>query len=87
MSVNKKLNFISRQIEVNERLVQAYLDYLEMRTEYDALDYGNTLTDGDIAGDVAHVTKADLVAAFVSLANIQAVMSAGNLTNFLKLRR
>ena len=84
---NKQRNFVSRTIEAVDSFMQAYEELQEIRTEYDALDYGNTLTAAAFAGENQHVDLVDVVAVITSQTNIETTMAAGNRTNFLKVRR
>lgn len=55
-----------------------------LQREYNALDYGNTLPDGD--GENAGITKTEVGAVVFDTANaIEAVFTAGHATNVAKL--
>ncbi len=84
---SKHANFTSRLIEVTDNFMQAYEELEEVRSEYDALDYGNTLTAAAFAGENQHVDLADVVAVMVSQAAIETTLAAGHRTNLLKVRR
>lgn len=84
---DKQRNFVSRTIEAVDQFMIAYEELQEIRTEYDALDYGNTLTAAAFAGENQHVDLVDLVAVITSQAAIETTLAAGHRTNLLKVRR
>lgn len=83
----KQINFVSRTINTVDNFMQAYEELVELRSEYDALDYGNTLQAGAFAGTNEHLEVADIVAVITSQAAIETVLAAGHRTNLLKVRR
>lgn len=56
-----------------------------LRAQWDALDYGNTLTAEDFAGANQDITLADLTAAVSSVEAIDTFVSAGHTTNLYRL--
>lgn len=84
---DKQRNFVSRTIEAVDQFMQAYEELQEVRSEYDALDYGNTLTAAAFAGENQHVDLADVAAVIVSQVAIETVLATGHRTNLLKVRR
>jgi len=83
----KQTNFVSRTISTVDNFMQAYEELVELRSEYDALNYGNTLQAGAFVGDNEHLEVADIVAVINSQAAIETVLAAGHRTNLLKVRR
>jgi hypothetical protein len=58
-----------------------------LRSEYDALDYGNTLTDDDFAGANEDVTIAEIQAVIgTTLDALNALLQAGHGTNLMTIR-
>ncbi len=83
----KQINFVSRTITTVDNFMLAYEELVELRSEYDALDYGNTLQAGAFVGANEHLEVGDIVAVMVSQAAIETTLSAGHRTNLLKVRR
>lgn len=79
-------DFISRYRTSTTLFLTALNELLAARQQYDALDYGNTLTDEDFTGANADLTKADLVAAVGSVEAIAGFVDAGHDTNLYKLK-
>ncbi len=84
--VAKQLNFVSRAIEVSERIVAAHDDLAALVEEYNALDYGNVLLPAAFAGDSRHLSINDVVALMVTYAALETVMDAGHRTNLLNMK-
>jgi hypothetical protein len=58
-----------------------------LRSEYDALDYGNTMTDDDFAGANEDVTIAEIQAVIgTTLDALNALLQAGHGTNLMTIR-
>lgn len=84
---NKHRNFLADTVEVVDNFMAAYEALQAWRSEYDALDYGNTLDPAAFDGDNEHMEIADVVAVATSQAAIEVLMVAGNRTNLLQVRR
>ena len=84
---DKQRNFVSRTIEAADQFMTAYEELQEIRTEYDALDYGNTLTAPAFEGDNQHVDLANVVAVITTQAALEGLLAAGHRTNLMKVRR
>lgn len=82
----KQINFVSRTIDTVNKFMEAYEELVELRSEYDALDYGNTLLPAAFTGNNQHLEVADIVAVMTSQAAIEADMASGHRTNLLKAR-
>lgn len=67
----------------------AWLNALDMllalKGQYTALDYGNSLTEGDFAGANEDILKADIVAGVSSIEAINVTFLSGHNTNLYKL--
>jgi len=84
--VAKQLNFVSRAVEVSERIVSAHDDLAALVEEYNALDYGNVLLPAAFAGDTRHLDVADVIALMVTYASLEQVMDTGHRTNLLNMK-
>ena len=85
VNTGKKLNFVSRQVEQTAKLLDAFNELLELRSEWDALGYGSSITQNDLIGTLAYLTPAMLADAFSSIDALKAVMDAGHKTNLYRL--
>jgi len=81
----KKNNFVSRLVSQVDEFLDAYGELLELRDEWDALDYGNQISAEDLQGTNANLTPAQLAAVFTSVAAVKAVMDAGHKTNLYRV--
>ena len=66
--------------------LNALEDLLALRKQYDALDYGNTLTEEDFAGANGDIDLAQLTAAVGSIEAIDGFTQAGHYTNLYHLK-
>jgi len=57
-----------------------------LKAEYDSLDLGNVLVDGDFIGSNSGYTKAQLVSAISSMGTLHTSYASGHNTNFQKLK-
>jgi hypothetical protein len=72
---DKKLNFVSRQVEAVTRLLAAFSDLQILRQEWDALGLGGIIVDGDLtASTFGYLVAADLANAFTQIEALQAEM-------------
>ena len=70
----------------NQNVWQSLHDLLTLQSQWDALDYSNTLTDGE--GAHLGITKTELGAVTFATADaMKAVLDAGHATNMAKLLR
>ena len=77
-------DYISVVRQNNKQLWDALNNLVALQREYNALDYGNTLEDGE--GDNTGITKAEVGAVVFDTANaLAAVLAAGHATNMAKL--
>lgn len=79
-------DFISRYRSSTTAWLTALNELLALREQYDALDYGTTLTEDDFAGANSDIGKADLVAAVGSVEAINLVFGQGHDTNLYTLK-
>ncbi len=84
---NKHRNFLADTVEVVDNFMESYEALQAWRTEYDALDYGNTLDPAAFDGTNEHLDLADVVAVATTQAALEAVLAAGHRTNLLRVRR
>ena len=77
-------DYITLARQNNKQLCDALNNLIAVQREYNALDYGNTLEDGE--GDNTGITKAEVGAVVFDTANaLAAVLAAGHSTNMAKL--
>lgn len=77
-------DYITRVRYLNRQLWDAILNLQECQTQWNALDYGNTLPDG--AGSNDGITAAQVGAVVSDTANaFVAVLDTGHATNMAKL--
>ena len=77
-------DYISVVRQNNKQLWDALNNLVALQREYNALDYGTTLADGE--GDNTGITKAEVGAVVFDTANaLAAVLAAGHSTNMAKL--
>jgi hypothetical protein len=82
--VSRQQDFITIARQKNKAIWDGINDLIALQREYNALDYGNTLGDGE--GDNGGVTKAEVGAVVFDTANaLVAVLAAGHATNMAKL--
>jgi hypothetical protein len=86
MAVQESRNseYYDKARQANKQLWEAINNLTELQRQWNALDYGNTLTDG--VGTNEGLTKAEIGAVVFDTANaMQAVLNAGHGTNMAKL--
>lgn len=66
--------------------LNALEDLLALRTQYDSLDYGSTLTEEDFAGANQDIDLAQLTAAVGSIEAIDGFTQSGHYTNLYHLK-
>ena len=77
-------DYITLARQNNKQLWDALNNLIALQREYNALDYGTTLPDGE--GDNTGITKAEVGAVVFDTANaLAAVLAAGHSTNMAKL--
>lgn len=81
----KKNNFVSRLVAQVDAFLDDYGELLQLRDEYDALDYGNQISQDDLQGTNADISPAEITAVFTSVAAVKAVMDAGHKTNLYRI--
>jgi hypothetical protein len=82
-----KANFISKYRAVSEALLSALAQEKALREQYDALDLGTVLVDGDFTGENTGISKAQFTTAVASFETIQAAATSGHRTNLYKLSK
>lgn len=81
---NRQSDYISEARQVARNLWNSILALEALQSEYNALDYGNTLLDGE--GENAGVTKTEVGAVVFDTANaMRVVLDAGHATNLARL--
>jgi len=88
-------NHITRVRQATTQLIDAINQLRALKAEWDALDLGNKIDDGkrddstpsfgDFEGQT-HLTKADIAAAFNTLAAIETLLNQGHATNLYRIR-
>lgn len=79
-------NYINEVRQANLQLWNAIGTLLDHQREWNALDYGNTLSDGAIGGQNDGITKAQIGSVVFDTANaLKAVLDAGSATNMARL--
>ncbi len=82
--MSRQSDYISEARAANKQLWNALQTLVELQSEWNALDYGNTLADGE--GANAGYTKLEVGAVVFETANaFVAVLGAGHATNMAKL--
>lgn len=79
-------DWISRYRQQVTTWLNALEDLLALKNQYTALDYGNTLTEEDLAGANSDLVLADLPAAVSSIDTIATLVGQGHNTNLYKLK-
>jgi hypothetical protein len=84
--MNRKSDFISEFRGGVDRFLKAMDELRALRHEYDALDYGNSITDPDFAGSNEGVTRQGLLDAVSSVAAVDTLLGQGHATNLYRVR-
>lgn len=79
-------DWISRYRGQVTAFLNALEDLLALKQQYTALDYGNTLTDEDLAGANSDLTLPDIPAAVSSVDAIATLVGQGHNTNLYTLK-
>jgi hypothetical protein len=79
-------DFITRYRQTTTSWLTALEDLLALKSQYDALDLGNSLTEEDFAGANSDISKDDLVAAVGSVDAMNALFQQGHDTNLYRLK-
>jgi hypothetical protein len=81
---NQDSDFITRVRQQNKMIWEAIGELQEMQRQWNALDYSNSLTDGQ--GENEGINKAEVGAVVFDTTNaLIAVLNAGHATNMAKL--
>lgn len=79
-------NYYNNVRNANRQVWDGLHALLTLQSQHTALDYGNTLPDGDAGGANAGLTKVEVGAvAFATADALKAVLNAGHATNMAKL--
>ena len=82
MNVNDTNLFVTQARTQATNLILTLQKLAALKDKWDALDLGNTLNNGDIGGDNAGITKAQLSAVLgTSLGAFETLLSQGHATN------
>jgi hypothetical protein len=82
----RQSDFISATRAVSNRLIDAVNEARALRREWDAMDYGSTLTDDAFAGEHAGLTTANLADFFSAMETVEQFLATGAATNYYRLR-
>ena len=82
---SSKANLISRYRAVSRQLLDVMALEQGLKTEYDALGFGDIITDADFTGANEGVTKTQFTSAVASFATIRATYATGHVTNLAKV--
>lgn len=83
----RQQDFISQTRAVSNRLIDAVNEARALRREWDALNYGETITEEAFTGDNAGLTIDDLAAFFTSMDAVEDLLVAQfHAPNYYKLR-
>lgn len=81
---NRHQDFISQVRESNRAIWESIQNLIALQQEWNALDYGSTLSDGE--GSNSGLTRAAVGAVAFDTANaLRTVQNAGHATNMAKL--
>lgn len=80
-------DFISQYRAATTRWLTALEDLLALKSQYTALDLGNTLTEADFAGANADIDVANLAAGVTSIDAINALFVTGHNTVLYTLKQ
>lgn len=81
LTSNQKSDFISRLRAHAASEVALRNQAVALKREYDALDLGNVIVDGDFVGANEGLTKANMVSVITSITNLETTWDSGNDTN------
>jgi hypothetical protein len=82
--MSREQDYISQVRDSNKKIWDGINELIAAQREYNALDYGNTLDDGEGSND--GITKTEVGAVVFDTANaLVAVLTAGHATNMAKL--
>jgi hypothetical protein len=87
-SDNQKQAFINTVRDAATKRWEYQQTCLALQAQWNALDYGNTLTNADFTGDNEGLTAANIGSVVFDTANAdQATFNAGNATNVARIKR
>lgn len=84
-ALNKKQNFVTREVEAAKALIEALNNWNDLQTEWFAQNYGVEIIDADLQGDNEHLVAANLSAGFTTYGELKSLMEAGHWTNLYTL--
>jgi len=84
MPSNTKQDLITEYRAAIAQINQGFERALACDVQWDALDYGNTLVDGDFAADNQGITKAEFAAAVQIVRDLRTKTAADNNFNAYK---
>lgn len=82
---SQKANHISKYRNVVDSLIAALEAEKTLRRQYDALDLGNVLVDGDFTGENLGITKAQFVTAVAAADTVQTAYGSSVRTSLYKV--
>lgn len=83
----KHINFVSRSIEVAEKVLSAADELSDLKREFVALGLGATITESAFAGENQHLAMANLADLADLEGALSTIMDAGGRADLLKFRR
>lgn len=84
--VAKNADFVSQYRAATSRWLTALEDLLALKSQYTALDLGNTLTPPDFEGANSDIDAGDIAAGVTSVDAINALFLQGHSTNLYTLK-
>jgi len=85
-NIARQSGFVTEARQAARQLWQAHQTLEKLQAEWDALDYGTTLTEEAFGGENAPVTAADVSAVVFATANaIRGLLDTGHATNLARL--
>lgn len=84
-TTTQKANFISKYRNAVDSLTAALELERTLRRQYDALDLGNALVDGDFTGENLGITKAQFVTAVSAADTVQTAYGSSVRTSLYKV--
>lgn len=83
--MSRKSDFISLYRQFAASFLEDLGELEQLRQEWDALDYTNTMIQGDFVGENANITKQELTDAVATIGAISALLAQGHRTNLYKI--
>ena len=82
---SSKSNLISKYRAVSRKLLDVMAEEQALRTEYDAVGFGDILADEDFIGSNAGITKTQFTSMVSSFGSIRTTFTTGHITNIAKV--